>query len=97
MIEHTPEISTERKAMLEIAKELNVDIETVEKVIKVFMGFVRFRMSKIPYKTLETFDKIKTNFLIPGLGKLVVRNKKHRKYYEQKGRELKNSQCKGDV
>lgn len=86
-----------KEVIIEVAKELNIDPRTVEKVIETFMGFVRFRMSKVAYKTLDSFDKIKTNFLIPGLGKLVVRNKKHRKYYEQKGRELRNSKSKSNV
>jgi len=73
--------------MREVAKVLNIPYSTVEKVMKSFFNFVKFRISKVPYKKLKTFDKIKTNFVIPGFGKLVVKNKVNRKIYEEKYRK----------
>jgi hypothetical protein len=56
-----------------------VSIEVVEKVMKTFFNFVRFRISKVKYKNLVTFNKVKTNFTLPGLGKLIIKNKTDRR------------------
>ena len=64
----------------ETAKQLNISYDVVEKVMKSYFNFIRFRISKVKYRELTSFDKVKTNFLLPGFGKLVVKNKKNRRF-----------------
>jgi nucleoid DNA-binding protein len=64
-----------KEIFLEVAEELGISVKVVESVINTYLSFVRHRISKVPYKTLKSWDKVKTNFLLPGFGKLVVKSK----------------------
>ena len=59
----------------EVAKLLDVPASTVETVVTTYLNFIKHKISRIPYKKLTSWDKVKTNFFIPGFGKLVVKNK----------------------
>jgi len=74
----------------ETAKELNLPYDVVEKVIKSFMQYIKIKISKIKYNELEKLDKVKTNFFIPYLGKLVVKSKTKRKMYGKRIKEITN-------
>jgi nucleoid DNA-binding protein len=65
----------------QVSEELGVPKEVVEKVMRTFFNFVRFRISKVKYKDLITFSKVKTNFMLPGLGKLIIKNKTDRRLH----------------
>lgn len=64
-----------KEIFLEVAEELGISVNVVESVINTYLGFIRNRISRVPYKTLTSWDKVKTNFLLPGFGKLVVKGK----------------------
>lgn len=59
----------------EVANELGISAKLVENVVTTYLNFIRHRISKVQYKTLKSWDRVKTNFLLPGFGKLVVKNK----------------------
>jgi hypothetical protein len=79
-----------KEILQETAKELNLPTNVVEKVIKAYMLFVKNKISKFRYQDLESLVGVKTNFFIPGLGKLVVKNKERRKKYEKHSKEITN-------
>lgn len=57
----------------EVAKELNIPIETVYKTYRAFWKFIRNSIELLPIKgdtTEEEFNQLKTNFNIPSIGKL---------------------------
>lgn len=56
-----------------LSEELNIPEEVVEAAYKSFFEFIREKISELPLKenlTEEDFDKLRTNFNIPSLGKL---------------------------
>lgn len=56
-----------------VAEELNLPAETVSKVYKLYWTFIRNTIKELPIKEVKTeedFNKLKTNFNIPALGKL---------------------------
>lgn len=59
----------------EVVKELNIDPKIVRKVMDSYFFYIRTKISKIKYRELTTFKGVKTNILIPGFGKLVVKSK----------------------
>jgi len=57
----------------ELAEKYNLDIEIIKKIISSPYEFIQKKTRQLNFKdglTREEFDKIKTNFNIPGLGKL---------------------------
>lgn len=57
----------------EVAKELNIPIETVYKTYRAFWKFIRNSIEQLPIKgdtTEEEFNQLKTNFNISSIGKL---------------------------
>ena len=69
----------------ETASRLGLSIEVVSKVIMTYVAYVKMRLTKIRYSQLGTFDKIRTNFSLPGFGKLVVKqNAKNRLNYGER-------------
>lgn len=79
-----------KEILQETAKELNLPTDVIEKVIKAYMLFVKNKISKFRYQDLESLVGIKTNFLVPGLGKLVVKSKAKRKSYEKGVKKITN-------
>jgi len=79
-----------KEIVQETAKELGLPTDVVEKVVKAYMLFVKNRISKVRYQDLDSLVGIKTNFFIPGLGKLVVKNKTKRKPYGKRIKEITN-------
>lgn len=56
-----------------LSKELNLPQEVVDAAYKSFFAFIRETVSSLPLKedlTEEEFNKLRTNFNIPALGKL---------------------------
>jgi hypothetical protein len=57
----------------ELAEKYNLDIEIIKKIISSPYEFIQKKTRQLNFKdglTREEFDKIKTNFNIPGIGKL---------------------------
>ena len=79
----------------QISKELSLPYKVVDKVYKSYWRFIRDTIQNLPLKenlTEEDFQKLRTNFNIPSLGKLTCtydRFKRVRKRYELI-RDLKN-------
>ena len=60
-------------ALITTSKELNIPIEVVDKVYKLYWEFIKDKIQNLPLKenfNEEEFAKLKTNFNIPSLGKL---------------------------
>lgn len=56
-----------------LANELNLSKETVENTYKAYWKFIREKITSLVLKknmTKEDFNKLKTNFNLPSLGKL---------------------------
>lgn len=60
-----------------LARELNLPSEVVEKAYKAYWAFIKQTIEKLPFKEEgedideDTFNRLRTNFNIPNLGKLV--------------------------
>lgn len=57
----------------QVSKELNISEEVVGEAYKSFFTFIRESISNLPLKedlSEEEFNKLRTNFNIPALGKL---------------------------
>ena len=57
----------------QISKELSLPYKVVDKVYKSYWRFIRDTIQNLPLKenlTEEDFQKLRTNFNIPSLGKL---------------------------
>jgi nucleoid DNA-binding protein len=74
----------------QVSEELGISYDIVEKVMKTFFNFVRFRISKVKYKNLTTFIGVKTNFVLPGFGKLVVKNKTDRRLHNARNKTIED-------
>lgn len=78
-----------------LSKELNLPSKVVDKAYKAFWRSIRENIKELPLKeniTEEDFNKLKTNFNIPSLGKLTctfdrVQRVKERFKYIKKLRE----------
>lgn len=58
-----------------VAKELNLPKEVIDRTYKAFWLFINQSIQSLPLKenlNEEDFNKLKTNFNIPSLGKLYV-------------------------
>lgn len=56
-----------------VAKELNINSTIVDKTYKAFWLFIRNTIEQLPLKEIESeeeFNKLRTNFNLPSLGKL---------------------------
>ena len=59
----------------EVAKELNLPVDTVTKVYRYHWKFIKETIESLPLKdnlTKEEFEKLRTNFNLPGIGKLYI-------------------------
>ena len=57
----------------QVAKELNLPEDVVDKTYKAFWQFIKESIIELPLKeelTEEEFNKLNTNFNVPSLGKL---------------------------
>jgi len=63
----------------EVAKKLNLPEKTVKFVISSYLKDLKRVMTKVTYSKLESLDGVKTNAIIPGLGKFIVSYKRKRK------------------
>ena len=57
----------------ELAEKHGIDIDIMKKIISAPNDFIQMKTKELAFKdglTREEFDKIKTNFNLPGLGKL---------------------------
>ena len=68
----------------ETAKELNVETDLIEKVLKAYLQYIRKNISKIYYRNLTTFQGVKTNFHLIGFGKLVIKNRTDKRLQNEK-------------
>lgn len=62
-----------QKAIKEISEELHLPQEVVEKAYRAYWLFIRKTIDALPLKsdlTKEQFNKLRTNFNLPFLGKL---------------------------
>lgn len=80
------------KQLNQIAQELGLPNEVVKKAYLSFWDFIRTKMKEIPLQsdmTEEQFNKYRTSFNVPSLGKFTcsyqrMKNVKKVKYYKQK-------------
>ena len=78
-----------KRLINEVADILNLDKKIVEAVVDSYtktLGKV-FRLQS--YNKLESFEGVKTNIIIPGLGKLVVTDRR-KTYFKYKQKEKKD-------
>lgn len=84
----------------QVAEELHLPEELVDKAYKGFWIFIRDSIQKLPLKEIEDkdFSSLKTNFNIPSLGKLYCNyekwlgaRKKHEIIKELKQNGIKNN------
>lgn len=64
----------------QVSKETCIPKETVDKIYKSFWTFIRETVQELPLKddlTEEEFNKLKTSFNIPSLGKLYCTYEKY--------------------
>ena len=57
----------------QVSQELEMSYDVVDKTYKGFWSFIRNQITNLPLKenlSKEDFDKLRTNFNIPSLGKL---------------------------
>lgn len=57
----------------ELAEKYNLDVDVVKKIICSQYDFIQKKTKELEFKdglSREEFDKMKTNFNIPGIGKL---------------------------
>lgn len=73
-----------KEIIKETAKELDISTELVEKVVKAYLSYIKYKISSISYRNLYTFDKVKTNFLLLGFGKLVIKNRTDKRLQNEK-------------
>lgn len=69
-------------AALKISKELNIPVDIVKKVYKYYWKFIKEKIENLPLKENlfgEDFNKLKTNFNIPSIGKLYLSYDRYRK------------------
>lgn len=62
------------KVIIKLSKELNLPYEVIENSYKAYWEYIKETIKNIPLDkelTEEEFNKYKTNFNIPNLGKLV--------------------------
>lgn len=63
------------KIIKEVSEEVNIPEEVVSLAYKSYWEFIRIKIQSLPLKEdldEETFNKLKTNFNIPSLGKFVL-------------------------
>ena len=68
----------------ETAKQLEIEPDLVEKIIKAYLQYIRSNISKIYYRNLITFQGVKTNFHLIGFGKLVIKNRTDKRLQNEK-------------
>jgi len=68
----------------ETAKQLEIEPDLVEKIIKAYLQYIRSNISKIYYRNLTTFQGVKTNFHLIGFGKLVIKNRTDKRLQNEK-------------
>jgi nucleoid DNA-binding protein len=73
-----------KEIIKETAKELGISAELVEKVVKAYLSYIKLKISKTAYRNLYTFNKVKTNFLLIGFGKFVVKNRSDKRLQNEK-------------
>lgn len=63
-----------------LSEELSLSKETVLGAYKLYYKFIKNKIEELPLKedlTPEEFDKLRTNFNVPGLGKFICTNKRY--------------------
>lgn len=69
-----------KEIIKEVSNELGISEEIVEKVIGSYFYYIKRKLTQTKFKTLRSFDKVKTNFSLMGLGKLIVSPKIKKNY-----------------
>lgn len=75
------------KAVSKLSEELQLSEKVVDEVFKSFYAFIRETISSLPLKeelTEEEFNKLRTNFNIPAIGKLHCTYDRYRGMKEQR-------------
>lgn len=90
----------------DVSDELNIPPEVIEKAYKSFWEFLRNKIEELPLKedlTEEEFDKLRTNFNIPSLGKMGCIYGRYRalkdgyKVYKKLKEDAENKEDKANV
>lgn len=86
-----------QRVIKELSEELHLPQEVVEKTYRAYWLFIRRTIDSLPLKenlTEEEFNKLRTNFNLPFLGKLSCTHKRWLKVKESNKYRLKNYEAK---
>ena len=64
-----------QEALNHVANKLNLPVEVVKEAYESYWKFIRYTITELPLKddlSEEEFNKLRTNFNVPSLGKLAV-------------------------
>lgn len=61
-----------RELVKEVATILNLDEATVQSIVDHYFKSLYTAITKVKYKEIDSFEGVKTNATIPGLGKFCV-------------------------
>ena len=64
-----------KEVLDQVANKLNIPVEVVREAYESYWGYIRCTISELPLKedlSEDEFNKLRTNFNIPSLGKLAV-------------------------
>ena len=81
-----------QEVVSKLSEELHLKEDVVDEVYKSFYAFIRETISSLPLKdelTEEEFNKLKTNFNIPAIGKLHCTYERY-KGMKERGKYIKN-------
>lgn len=77
------------KLIKEVAEILKLDEELVKFIIESYIRHMKRVITKVKYKELKKFtEKIKTNIMIPGFGKMVVTSRSKYNYNQRHENDL---------
>lgn len=88
-----------QEVIKKVAAKLGLPEQLVEKTYKAYWAFIRTTICGLPLKedlTKEEFDKLRTNFNLPSLGKLVCTYDKYEKVKKADKLRVKNSEKYND-
>lgn len=81
-----------KEALIRLSRELDIPPEEILKIYKAYWKFIRTKIEELPLKeelTEDEFNKLKTNFNIPKIGKLHCTYKRY-KTLKQLNKKLEN-------
>lgn len=84
-----------REVIKKVAERLSIPEQVIEKVYKAYWLFIRTKITELPLKenlTEEDFNKLRTNFNLPSLGKLTCNYDRWERVKKAEELKLKNTE-----